>query len=379
MPRSPRAGQRPGLRSRLRSSPRSGARVKLGSLELGRFLAASLVVVSHVLSALPRHTLAGRPAILGGWVAPGSFGVEYFFLLSGFVMLLAHHRDFGQLAAVPRFWWRRACRIYPVFWLALIIPCLMSSAHWGTGQALGILSLVSAHVDDYLPPAWSLRYELAFYLMFGLFLLPVVGRYLLCLWVALVVWRQLPVPWERLTTPGFTHGLRHVLVHQADIFTSTFNALFMAGLLAAWLYLRLPASRLAGLMLVATGCGVLLADGPALHWYQIYATGAGLLPLGGGFAALMLGLATLERTGTLRLPAWVFGLGDISYPLYLLHVPLIFLMDRGFGGRLHLPPAGLYALVVMGLVVIFLVAALVTRLFDQPLQRGLRRVGGGGR
>jgi peptidoglycan/LPS O-acetylase OafA/YrhL len=33
----------------------------------------------------------------------------------------------------------------------------------------------------------------------------------------------------------------------------------------------------------------------------------------------------------------------------------------------------------MGLVVIFLVAALVTRLFDQPLQRGLRRVGGGGR
>ena len=91
----------------------------LGSLEIGRFVAASVVVLTHFFPDVPRFARHPDEITLGQIHMPGAIAVQYFFVLSGFVMMTAHRADFGQLARVPIFWWRRACRIYPMYWVAL--------------------------------------------------------------------------------------------------------------------------------------------------------------------------------------------------------------------------------------------------------------------
>jgi peptidoglycan/LPS O-acetylase OafA/YrhL len=356
-------------------SLRAAPRHKLGSLEIGRFVAASLVVLNHALGDLTRYTADPAVRVLGGWTPSGDIGVEYFFVLSGFVMLVSHHGDFGRLAAAPRFWWRRAARIYPVFWLALLIPLIVLAPHWRAAELPGFFSLLSADIDHFIPPAWTLRYELAFYFIFGLALLPVIGRAILGIWVALVIWCELPVPWQRFTAPVITHSLRHFLNHPAALLSSPFSFLFIAGLAAAFVYLRLPLGRLAAVALIVAGVVMLVAAGPSVDWYAAYAQRAAMSLQGAAFGAIMLGLAVLEREGMLRTPAFAGRLGDMSYPLYILHMPLMLILEASCTAWLRLPLWGLYGLAAVGLTAIYVICAFVTLVFDQPVQRALRHVG----
>jgi peptidoglycan/LPS O-acetylase OafA/YrhL len=364
MPRSPRAAAG--------TSPRQ----RLNSLELGRFVAASLVVVYHLADALRHFAAVPGQRILGGWAPSGDFGVEYFFVLSGFVMLVAHRRDFGRLPAIPRFFWRRLARIYPTYWLALLIPFFILHLHWSAAQALGMITLTSDAVPLVVPPAWSLQYELVFYVIFALALAPFIGPFLLALWAYVVIWLLLPVPWQRITTPIPAHILRHALVHHSGLLTAPFDLFFIAGLLAAWLYLVLPLGAAAGGLIAAGAAALLLAAGPSLGWYAQFPAALGYVPLCLGLGGVLAGLAALERAGTLTLGRRAARLGEMSYPLYILHVPLLLILESQCAGWLRLPLWGLYALAALCLVALYGSALLVTLLFDQPLQRALRHPGG---
>lgn len=63
-------------------------------LELGRFIAASLVVLTHLLPQVNDYAALGGRELFHGWQPPGAIGVQYFFVLSGFVMMTAHIKDF---------------------------------------------------------------------------------------------------------------------------------------------------------------------------------------------------------------------------------------------------------------------------------------------
>lgn len=347
-------------------------RHKLGSLELGRFIAASVVMLSHLPWDV-RHFAAPGAGILGGWVAPGPLAVQYFFVLSGFVMITAHHRDFGRLAAVPDFWWRRACRIYPMYWLSLTVPMYLLWRGVKPLQGFELVSLFPAGIDDFVPPAWSLRYEVAFYFVFGLCLLPFLGRWLLALWVLAVGWLYAPAPLARLIDPPSLYPVHRLIYLYGGHFFSTFEMQFFAGLLAGGLFIKFSPGRKTGAGLIAAGGLALLACGPALQWGQAYVS-ATLMPVVSlGFGGIVLGLATLERQGALRLGAWARRLGAVSYPLYILHTSVMLAFDQCCTGWLKLGTAGLYLLFFAGLAAIYLVAALAAFCIDQPLQRWLRR------
>ncbi len=104
-----------------------------------RGLAALLVVLSHMFNVYPfaqgivSATAAVPPvqtpllwislAVTQSWINFGPFGVGLFFLVSGFVIpfsLRRHGRGTFLLA--------RALRIYPTYWAALAVGCLMVAA-----------------------------------------------------------------------------------------------------------------------------------------------------------------------------------------------------------------------------------------------------------
>ncbi len=201
---------------------------RLGTLELGRFIAALAVMLSHWLGVLGEH--AGPGVTVPG--TPGPLGVEYFFVLSGFVMMTAHHQDAGSFAAALRFWARRAGRIYPLYWVILLLAMAMIASPWpGARGALAWVTLEPRLVQEIIAPAWSLRYEIAFYLMFGLCLFPVIGRAIALGWVFLVLLLLVPPAlWPHALAPAWLAW--DLWLGRWNHFISLFEVYFFAGGLA---------------------------------------------------------------------------------------------------------------------------------------------------
>ena len=95
----------------------STAKHKLQGIEAARGIAAAMVVVYHAARHLDANGL-GLP-----WAAGlekfGHAGVDFFFVLSGFIILFAHWEDVGVRAALPRYAERRCTRIFPLYWPVL--------------------------------------------------------------------------------------------------------------------------------------------------------------------------------------------------------------------------------------------------------------------
>ena len=156
-------------------------RGELRSLTAARGIAAWLVVVYHIRSGMP-----WLPEGLMAVAHKGYLAVDFFFLLSGFVIYLSAHRAFlreGQAAIVP-FLMRRAARIYPLYGFMLgltVLFVIAVQAHGGLAEGypwrelpLHILMMQNWGLTEALSwnhPAWSISAESAAYLFFPLLVL----------------------------------------------------------------------------------------------------------------------------------------------------------------------------------------------------------------
>jgi peptidoglycan/LPS O-acetylase OafA/YrhL len=349
--------------------------MKLGSLELGRFIAAALVVISHTAPTANNYAATPAQRILPHFDV-GPLGVSYFFVLSGFVMASNHVQDFGRLAAVPKFLWRRICRIYPVFWLAMLIPCYYQFSTLNPHIAAQLLSLVPVNTSELLPPAWTLRYEVAFYLMFSLCLLPYIGRPLLVAWMLIVLWSWSPCGVLRHVLPHPPSLLTYLANSQANHFDNFDEFYFFAGIIGGLLFARTRPTARVTLALLAASIAAFLIGLAHIQWGAIYGSPDMILVMGLIIATLMLSLARLETLNLLRLGKTAERLGAISYPLYILHWSL-FLLAQNTIPPLKLNKPAVTLLFLAFTATTIATAAAVTFAFDQPVHRWLRRLGRG--
>lgn len=312
----------------------------LDTLQAGRAFAALVVLLFHV-----ELTLA-LPQYLGAEVFPvmrmGFSGVHFFFVLSGFVILLAHRKDIGQPARVGTFAWKRVRRIFPPLWAALAIvvpatliwPFLNNGIGFDTLDVLSALTLVPATFDPVLSVVWTLRHEALFYGVFALVLWrPKVGLAVGGLWMLL----SALLPWTPLVKDDWIR-----------FFFTSQHLLFAMG---AGAFLLLERGK-APFPAAMTAAGVLLF---AAAW----AIPLMKLPLNGilanwmfglGAAAAILGAAALERARGFRTPRWLVFLGEASYAVYLIHAPIVYAACAGLLALtpgLKGAPALLFALVAL--------------------------------
>src|ERR1700687_1501828 len=97
---------------------------KLLTLQVARGAAANLVLAHHLFIVEAKYSVG---SVLPSFTFYGIAGVDVFFVLSGFIMVAVAGRSVGPL----QFLWRRACRIYPTYWLislAVLAVTLMAPA-----------------------------------------------------------------------------------------------------------------------------------------------------------------------------------------------------------------------------------------------------------
>ena len=156
-------------------SPARQARETLDGLQGLRGLAAILVVCDHAICTL-NHKAGADNDVGFAWFL-GGLGVQIFFAISGFTMMLAHGNDFGSAGAGQNFAVRRLGRIVPLYWIASLIYYIkLVQTHAAPGICDLLLSLGfvphkeigQAFGTPVYGLGWTLQYEMFFYSMFAL-------------------------------------------------------------------------------------------------------------------------------------------------------------------------------------------------------------------
>jgi peptidoglycan/LPS O-acetylase OafA/YrhL len=355
-------------------------RPHLPALTSLRFFAALYVVIYH----LWRWDAWRAPAVVVDVVAAGPIAVTFFFVLSGFVLTWTYELD-GRLRGGARAFWRaRAARVYPVYAFGLLVSAPVVLALWaraGGGREAFVHELVGGvaaffmvqafHPDFALawnPPAWSLSAEAFFYLLF-----PAAAPWLLAarrprvVGVALWVLSLAPSVAYLALSPDGLDGVDH-RVHAPWSDALKYHPLarlpeLLLGVLAARAYLgglRLPA---------AAGWGALFAC--------LVVVGSGAVPyalLHNGLLAplFVVALISLAPSAGALAARPLLRLGEASYALYILHVPLFYWVagagERRTGEKVLERPAVAIATVLAAVVI----SLVVYRLFEAPLRARLR-------
>ncbi|MDO3686005.1 acyltransferase [Micromonospora sp. C28ISP2-4] len=293
----------------------------------------------------------------------GFLGVETFFLISGFVILMS-----GWGRTVREFAASRAARLYPAFWVCVLTTTAVTTVlpisgglpfppppdGWGVLVNLTMLAepLNTPLVDTVY---WTLWIELRFYLIAACILAAKLtdrgAKIFAAVWLAVAV-----------IMPVFRGAALD------EVVMSDFAPYFVAGITLfllrrnrsdRWLWVLLLAAWLVSLQRVHERTLELKPGFEVPVWpAPVLLTGVYLL-------MLVIALGYTDRVKML----WLATAGALSYPFYLLHPRIGYSVIRNVYEETHLPPSVLIGGTVFGLLA---AAWLVHRFVERPLAPVIR-------
>lgn len=313
-------------------------RATLNGLQALRGYAALSVMIGHAVKEWGTTYGLSEPFD----VTPLLYGVDIFFVISGFIMYRTSSHLFGVPSGVRTFVLKRLLRIVPLYWFftTLMVFTLFVLGDHLRSTEFDLWNVVSSYffipserpggrIAPVLSLGWTLNYEMFFYAIFAaalVFRRRLGATLIVVAIVGLVVFGVLAQPtWTPLR-----------------FWASSIILEFAAGLLLAMI-LQKRASIPVSAALVLTGA-VLLHS-------QIFGFSDGQARIiGGGIPAIVLvaGVVTLPQAADRRVPSWMTLLGDSSYALYLGHRFVLRAATMALAG---LPLATILGLLIYGALV----------------------------
>lgn len=309
------------------------------------------------------------------WDHMAEGGVDLFFIISGFIMMLVSDPLTGRETARSTFLIRRVQRVVPLYWffnllLAAGAVAMPSLLRWTTiSPELVLTSMffipafhpVNGGVQPLISVGWTLQYEAFFYVVFAC-LLP------LGLGARVVVAAAL---FTGLVSVAGLAGRGSAL---AVFLANPIMFEFVAGMAVYWLYRRGGVTRQAGAVVAvlalpvafwAVGSGVASPLGALIdpRWHRAIAWGVPALLL------FYSGLALFDIPGMAGRA--LVKLGDASYSLYLSHVFVAAAAGKLWAHMGHQTSAAFGLLLVLPCCIV--AALLCHRFIERPLGAAVRR------
>lgn len=148
----------------------------VNSIQFLRFIASLLVLITHSTFYTHERFNDSMPVFKAG-----SIGVDIFFIISGFVILLSSITKSSEFRTGADFTIKRLTRIVPMYWIAtsvkvvalILSPAIVLHANFDPSRiALSYFFLPSVSPDGRWEPilgvGWTLIFEMFFYFIFAL-------------------------------------------------------------------------------------------------------------------------------------------------------------------------------------------------------------------
>lgn len=333
--------------------------MKISQITFTRFLAAMAIVISHFNKDLFLYKINYISDIF----LHANVGVSYFFILSGFIMIVAYHRK--DKIEYFDYYRNRFARIYPLYVLGLLLYLITRYSNFsfykGFLYLFGLQSWIPGEAMILNFPGWSISVEFLFYLLF-----PWLYNYLYSkgnksIWIiTVIIWIITQVFCNLYSVSSYYQG-PHTESHELLYYFPLMHINeFLAG-------------NLAGLYFVKNS-GQKNYDVPVVIIFGLLLLSLIFLPLfyhNGLMAILFIPLIILisRNNGVLTR---IFSLkplqylGEASYAVYITHIPVLYILRE-------LLKQGNYNFsidIVFGIYIVVLVITCI--LFYQFIEKPLR-------
>lgn len=341
-------------------------RDRLYEIDALRITAAVAVVIYHYVFSgyAGGATKVGFP--LADEIARfGYLGVDMFFMISGFVVLLsAWNRRPGAFLV------SRIIRLYPAFWVAVTITALISvTLGMGKYPVTFVQYLANLTMFNSLPDIpnidvvyWTLWAEIRFYAI--IFVLAWIGitrsRVIGVLWG----WLALTFLLQSGLLPASVHSLADLVVQ------SQFSHYFIAGMALCMVYRFGPSAQLATIVLLSFVNAVYRGIEFAGKVGTRYQTEINSAVVVGVIVAIFIVLFLISLRVTQRLGRpWFAVAGALTYPLYLIHAHVGFIVFDRLGDVVQR-----HVLLIGTVVLMCLAAYAINVAVERPLAPRLKRL-----
>lgn len=328
---------------------------KLANVQIARAIAALVVCIGH--GSQEAHLRAPETFPDFTKYFPTEIGVDLFFIISGFIMMVSFGDKFGRIGAPIQFSIRRIVRIYPSYWfftsliigVAWAMPALLNTSRLSIEHAI-LSYLLIPHRDPgtgggihpILGLGWTLMYEMLFYSIFALALFMNRLKGLVFSMIALAGLFLM----GKFVIPNTIFG---EFTGRSIIFEFAF------GMSVGFMY-KSGCLSIRSMILVAAGAALTTLSVILFDWTEerIFTLGAPALVV---FLLIQFLPSTTSGVGALARTLCVC-VGEASYAIYLMHP---FVIKVGFIGAAVLSPKLFSSASALGIVLAFIV--LVTILF----------------
>ncbi len=332
---------------------------RLYEIDVLRFIAAAMVMLFHYIfrgHAADNLTAVGYPS-LAGVCKYGYLGVDLFFMISGFVILMTAERRSAKDFVISRL-----VRLYPAFWACCtftsIMTMLMRDPRFQVTlkQYLINLTMLSSLVGiPYVDGVyWSLFEEIKFYLLvFIVLLLRQVRNF-----------KYIAGIWLVLSLLLYAYQIKYL----SFILIPEFSSYFIAGSAYYLVYKEGNSVYKTVLITASLMQSLMYAHSSAVHFAGYYHTQINFTVIAVLIAAfyLVFSFITAHKTPLLLFHKYAW-LGLLTYPLYLIHQNVGFMLFNTLYPHLHK-----YVLLGLTCLLVLFVSYMVNIKIEQAYARSFK-------
>lgn len=297
---------------------------KLLYLEISRGIAALLVVFHHA-SLGSVHFLDNK--IFSSFFGFGHHGVDFFFVLSGFIIYYIHSKDSNDIDSIKKYFIKRVIRIYPMFLLisTVLLGAYLLFPSMSAGERENALTfsrvvysflLLPSEAKPILSVSWTLIHEMFFYIVFIILIInKKFALYLFSVWAILIVFYNL-----------FFEG-----TFPFSFYLSSHNIEFLLGIIVAYVYLNYSnrMDMYCKYFLLIGFVGFFLNGMNTNYGYIDMGSFSSIFVYGISSSLIIYGLVSLKNPIKRSYLFRTFLLiGSASYVIYIVHNPLLSLLFR---------------------------------------------------
>lgn len=296
-------------------------------------------------------------------------GVSYFFILSGFIMIVAY----GQKNKIDylEFYKNRFARIYPLYVLGLLLY-LITRYHLFDGYkvllyGLGIQSWIPGEAMILNFPGWSISVEFFFYLLF-----PVLYNYFYskknkAIWIfAIVIWMVTQVFSNWYPTLEIYKG-PHTQSHEFLYYFPIWHVNeFLIGNLAGLYFIKNFRQKKYDLHILLLFLLVMVSLMFVPLFYHnglmalLFVPVIVLISSNNGWLTKLFSQKPLEY------------LGEISYAVYITHIPILYLLREFL--RVQHCSFDIDTVFVIYIIVMLICSAIFYQCIEKPMRNILRKI-----